>query len=121
MGWCNSLSPPAPATIVSAIVSAVVALVLAFVGPFSQRWLERLKGDLAKDLESEKAELSHTLEKEKAALQADLVRDSAAAQGAIRLDVELLLGERASQREYEFEARKALSGNWPAAFPENVH
>lgn len=102
-------------TIVAAIASSF-GLSMAGVYWLSQtliqhrltRALEDRKAELAKDLERHKNELTGQLEREKAALQAELARDKAVVEGAVKREVELHLGERAAQRQYEFDARKRL-------------
>jgi hypothetical protein len=70
--------------------------------------LEDRKAELAKELERHKSDLTEELEQKKASLQGELARDKALVEGAVKREVELHLGERAAQRQYEFEARKRL-------------
>lgn len=97
MEWFSSLQPQVQAALISAVVSAVVAILLAVVNPAAQRRLERAKADLQRELEAHKIALARGLEDRKATLQ-----------GAINREVQLQLGERAAQREYEYDARKRL-------------
>ncbi len=70
--------------------------------------LEEKKAELASQLERLKGALTEELERKKASLQGELARDKALVEGAVKREVELYLGERAAQRQYEFEARKRL-------------
>jgi hypothetical protein len=67
-----------------------------------------LQNALDKDLEDHKGVLTQQLDDRKALLQADLARDQALLEGSVKREVDLYLGDRAAQREYESEARKRL-------------
>lgn len=97
MEWFSGLQPQAQAALISAVVSAAVAFILAVVNPVAQRRVERAKADFQRELEIHKNGLVRELEERKAALQ-----------GEINREVQLQLGERAAQREYEYDARKRL-------------
>lgn len=72
------------------------------------RDIEDHKSRLALDLERQKNKLSSELEREKFAWQGELAHDKALLEGSVRREVELFLGERESERQYEFEARRRL-------------
>jgi hypothetical protein len=77
--------------------AAAVAILLAVINPVAQRRLERAKADFQRELEAYRNGLARELEDRKAGIQ-----------GSINREVQLQLGERAAQREYEYDARKRL-------------
>lgn len=91
------LSPQVQAALVSAAVALVVAIIAAVANPFAQRRIERAKADFQRELETHRTALLGELERRKAEFQAEINRE-----------VQLQLGERAAQREYEYDARKRL-------------
>lgn len=91
------LSPQVQAALVSAAVALVVAIVAAVANPLAQRRVERAKAEFQRELETHRN-----------ALLAELERGKAEFQAGINREVQLQLGERAAQREYEYDARKRL-------------
>jgi hypothetical protein len=70
--------------------------------------LEAYKISWQKELEGEKAKWQRSLEEAKAGWQRDLEKDKAGWQGEIHKGVEVYLGEKSAEREYNLEARKRL-------------
>jgi hypothetical protein len=71
--------------------------------------LEIRKSALTRELEDHKSILTEALEQKKAELQGELARDKALVEGEVKREIELQLGDRAVQRQYEFEARNRTS------------
>jgi hypothetical protein len=70
--------------------------------------LEDRKAELSRQLETHKLGLSQTLEQTRSELQSALTRDQARIEGQVRQEVERHLGQEASQRQYEYDARRRL-------------
>ena len=92
---------------------ATILVSIGFSVPVSlaaAAWLSRavIQHKLSEALEKRKSELARDLEDHKGALAAELAREKAEIEGQVRAAVERELGDAASQRQYEFEARKRL-------------
>ncbi len=102
-------------TIVSSITSSLGISVTAAWWLSKQLVTHRLAIDLEaykvswqKELEEEKAKWQRNLEEAKAGWQRDLEKDKVGWQGEIHKGVEIYLGEKSAEREYNLEARKRL-------------
>jgi len=81
----------------SALVAALAWLCRSMIEHWFSRSLEAQKGDLARQLEDRKA-----------VLQGQLTEERVQIEGEVKKAIETQLGDRAAQRQYEFEARKRL-------------
>lgn len=81
----------------SALVAALAWLCRSMIEHWFSRSLEDRKGQLARQLEDRKA-----------VLQGQLTEERVQIEGEVKKAIETQLGDRAAQRQYEFEARKRL-------------
>jgi len=102
-------------TLISSITSSLGISVTAAWWLSKQLVTHRLAKDLEaykiswqRELEEEKAKWQRSLEEAKAGWQRELEKDKAGWQGEIHKGVEVYLGEKSAEREYNLEARKRL-------------